>query len=258
MLATSATWAGTEQKLNSELKKKYGITALDAFISKVYGYFHKRGTVWIIFKLASRLLFSVAAKKYKSVSHFDYGNLERYFCESEFGFPVGKYSYGISQFFRLRINIETIGAFCSFAPNITITGSNHPLKYVTTHPFIYCKDFGRFIDRDNFALQDKKKNGKVTIGNDVWIGQNAVILPSVSIGNGAIVGAGAIVTKDVPDYAVVGGNPAKVIRYRFDEERIRTLNRMQWWDWDDEAIRARIGSFTDVDRFFTPDQLPAP
>jgi virginiamycin A acetyltransferase len=210
-----------------------------------------RGTVWRLFRFAASKFYMSAARKYKAVPHFDYGNLERYFCESEFGFSVGKYSYGISQFCKSKINIESIGAFCSFAPGITITGSNHPLHYITTHPFIYSKDFGHFIDEDYFALQDKTKNGKVVIGNDVWIGQNAVILPSVAIGNGAIVGAGAVVTKNVPDYAIVGGNPARVIRYRFSEEQIRLLKESKWWELDDEEIRARIDDFTDGDRFFS-------
>lgn len=237
--------------MKRDLIGKYEISSFDARIAKIYAYFHKRGTVWIAFRFVAYKLYQLAAKKYKTVPFFDYGNLERYYCESEFGFSVGKYSYGISQFCSSKINISSIGAFCSFAPGITITGSNHPLSYITTHPFIYNKGFGHFIDEEDLGLQDVKKNEKVVIGNDVWIGQNAIILPSVNIGNGAIVGAGAVVTKSVPDYAIVGGNPARVIRYRFAEEQIRVLNRIKWWEWKDEEIRARIGEFTDVEFFLS-------
>ena len=237
--------------MKKDLIERYGISSLDAWITKIYAYFYKRGRVWKLFRFSAYILYRSAAKKYKAVSHFDCGNLERYFCESEFGFTVGKYSYGTSQFCISKINIESIGAFCSFAPGITITGSNHPLQCITTHPFIYSKDLGNFIDQDDFALQNIEKNRKVVIGNDVWIGQNATILPSVSIGNGAVVGAGAVVTKDVPDYAIVGGNPARVIRYRFSEEQIRLLAESKWWEWDDAKIRARIDEFTDGERFFS-------
>lgn len=78
------------------------------------------------------------------------------------------------------------------------------------------------------------KNGKVTIGNDVWIGAGTIILPNIKIGNGVIIAAGAVVTKDIPDYAMVGGVPAKVIKYRFNPQEIEILNKVKWWNWSDE------------------------
>lgn len=96
----------------------------------------------------------------------------------------------------------------------------------------------------------KRKNGKVIIGNDVWIGTNVTILPSVTIGNGAIIEAGSVITKDIPDYAVVAGTPAKIIKYRFSEEEITLLNASQWWNWSDEAIKEHISEFSDKREFF--------
>jgi hypothetical protein len=118
---------------------------------------------------------------------------------------------------------------------------------ITTHPMLYrekeritsvCIPVG-VIDQHGGEIADYyriTKNGKITIGNDVWIGARAMILPSVKIGNGAIIAAGAVVTKDVPDCAVVGGVPAKIIKYRFSAEEIAILNEVCWWDWPDEKL----------------------
>ncbi|HGD3650807.1 TPA: CatB-related O-acetyltransferase [Streptococcus agalactiae] len=167
----------------------------------------------------------------------------------KYGFSVGKYTYGYQQFFYEGVNLKEIGAFCSIAQNVTITGMNHPTDHITTNPFIYYKSRG-FINEDRADLIDEKKNGKVIIGNDVWIGTNVTILPSVTIGNGAIIGAGSVITKDIPDYAVVAGKPAKIIKYRFSEEEITLLNASQWWNWSDEAIKEHISEFSDKKEFF--------
>jgi virginiamycin A acetyltransferase len=87
---------------------------------------------------------------------------------------------------------------------------------------------------------------RITIGNDVWIGARAVILDGITIGDGAIVGACAVVTKDVPPYAVVAGVPARVIRYRFSEKKIRTLLELQWWEWSPEEIKARLAELNSI------------
>ncbi|HDZ8876661.1 hypothetical protein J4G66_16215 [Aeromonas dhakensis] len=94
-------------------------------------------------------------------------------------------------------------------------------------------------------------NQKIKIGNDVWIGANAIILPGVTIGDGAVVGAGAVVTRDVPDYAIVVGVPAKVIRQRFNKKQISILKRICWWDWDDEQIQEKAGLIKNPDLFFS-------
>ena len=126
---------------------------------------------------------------------------------------------------------------------------NHPTSYITTNPFIYYKSRG-IVTEDRLDLIDKEKNKKVIIGNDVWIGENVTLLPSVKIGNGAIISAGSIVTKDVPDYAIVGGVPAKIIKYRFSKEEIKILNDIKWWEWPNEKIKQNINYFTSNEEFF--------
>lgn len=95
---------------------------------------------------------------------------------------------------------------------------------------------------------DTVSYGKLTIGNDVWIGQYAVILPSCDyIGDGAVIGAGSIVTKNVPDYAIVAGNPAKVIKYRFSDEQIEQLKEIKWWDWDVDFLKQNAAALSEFD-----------
>lgn len=90
---------------------------------------------------------------------------------------------------------------------------------------------------------------KTILANDIWIGANAIIPGGIRIGTGAIVAAGAVVVKDVPPYAIVGGNPAKIIRYRFSEEQIKALLESEWWDWPIEKIRQHIDGFSDIEKF---------
>ncbi|MBI5569401.1 MAG: CatB-related O-acetyltransferase [Desulfomonile tiedjei] len=172
----------------------------------------------------------------------------RYISQTHFGFSVGKYTYGHSQFWHAGVYLRSIGAFTSLAPNITITGMNHPTRFITTHPFIYYKSRG-FVEQDREGLVPSCKNRGVTIGNDVWIGQNVVILPSIRIDDGVIIGAGSVVTRDCPPYAIVSGNPAKVVTFRFRPDQIETLLRIKWWEWEDNRIRCNIKYFTDVDEF---------
>lgn len=125
-----------------------------------------------------------------------------------------------------------MGAFCSIAGNVTIIlGGNHRSDWVTTYPFPALWDCARHINGHPAT------KGDVVIGNDVWIGERATILSGVRIGNGAVIGACAVVTKDVPPYAIVAGNPAKLVRYRFDAQGIAYLQSLAWWDWPDEKIK---------------------
>ena len=157
---------------------------------------------------------------------------------------IGKYTYGL---WGAEIAPKTkIGAFCSIAPNVKIGLMNHPMDYVSTHPFLYYKDRG-FVKED---IQIPQKSAPI-IGDDVWIGTNVVILPGVHIGQGAIIGAGAVVTKDVPPYACVGGVPAKLLKYRFPKETIEKLLKINWSQKDDEWIKNNIELFYDVDKFIS-------
>jgi virginiamycin A acetyltransferase len=128
----------------------------------------------------------------------------------------------------------TIGKFCMLASGIEfiMNGANHLSQAVSAYPFaIFGSDWGNSMDGKSYPTK-----GDTTIGNDVWIGYRACILPGVTIGDGAIIGSFALVTKDVPPYTIVGGNPAQPIRKRFDEETISCLLKLAWWNWPVELI----------------------
>lgn len=133
-----------------------------------------------------------------------------------------------------------IGKFCSIAcgTKFLFTSANHTLKSLSTYPFpIFFEEWG-LDGKDICDAWDNK--GDIVIGNDVWIGFEAVILSGVTIGDGAVIGSRAVVTKDVEPYTIVGGVPAKPIRKRFDEQTIEKLEKIGWWDWSEEQIRQNL------------------
>ena len=138
-----------------------------------------------------------------------------------------------------------IGKFCAIARGVefVMNGANHMLDCLSTYPFEIIDEF-KGLAR---PFANRGNRGDTVIGNDVWIGQNATILPGVHIGDGAIVGANAVVSKDVPAYAVVVGNPAVVKKYRFDEETIKLLLELKWWDKPVEEIKRIIPIITSKD-----------
>ncbi|MEA4894929.1 MAG: CatB-related O-acetyltransferase [Oscillospiraceae bacterium] len=130
-----------------------------------------------------------------------------------------------------------IGRFCSIAcgAKFLLTSANHTMNSLSTYPFpIFFEDWD--LDKKNVASAWDNK-GDIVVGNDVWIGYEAVVLSGVRIGDGAIIGARAVVTKEVPPFTIVGGVPAKEIKKRFDEETINKLQRIEWWNWPDHKIR---------------------
>ncbi len=136
----------------------------------------------------------------------------------------------------------TIGKFCSIAcgAKFIFNAANHALGSLSTYPFpIFFEEWGLSTDVDAIATA-WDNHGDIVVGNDVWIGYEAVILAGVTIGDGAIIGSRAVVTKDVPPYTIVGGVPARPIRKRFDDATIERLEALRWWDWDEEAIRRAI------------------
>lgn len=140
-----------------------------------------------------------------------------------------------------------IGKFCSIAcgAKFLFTSANHTLRSLSTYPFpIFFEEWE--LDAKNICEAWDNK-GDIVIGNDVWIGFEAVILSGVTIGDGAIIGTRAVVTKDVPPYTIVGGIPAKPIRKRFDDETISQLEALNWWDWDEETIRNNISAIQSGD-----------
>lgn len=133
-----------------------------------------------------------------------------------------------------------IGKFCSIAcgAKFIFNSANHTLSSISTYPFpIFFEEWGLNI-KDVAAAWDNK--GDIIIGNDVWIGYEAVIMAGVTVGDGAIIGTRAVVTKDVPPYTIVGGVPAKPIRKRFDNETLDELLKIRWWDWPEEKIAKNI------------------
>lgn len=147
---------------------------------------------------------------------------------------LGDYSYtGANSVLKQAI----VGKFCSISWNVSATGNVHNYEKISSHPFSQLKSFG-IVESDTIL-----DNKKINIGNDVWIAANVVILPGISIGDGAVIGGGSVVTKSVPPYAVVVGNPAKVIKYRFEDEIIDMLLQSKWWDFPQEIIRINRSLF---------------
>jgi len=159
-------------------------------------------------------------------------------------FDIGEYTYGIPLVIKPPGMKLKIGKFCSIAGGVTIQlGGNHPMDWVSTYPFSSFPRDWPGLNSFHYVRGEHPNIDRaveVTIGNDVWIGWGAHIMPGVIVGDGAVIGAKAVVTRDVEPYAIVAGNPARLIRKRFDEETIRKLLEIRWWDWPTEKIRKNL------------------
>jgi phosphonate metabolism protein (transferase hexapeptide repeat family) len=153
---------------------------------------------------------------------------------------MGDYSYVVND---SQMTYTTIGKFCSIAAMTRINPGNHPMQRATQAHFTYRASAyfeGEADDAEFFAW---RRSHRVHIGHDVWIGHGAIVLPGRSIGTGAVIAAGAIVTKDVPAYTIVAGNPARIVRRRFSEEIAGRLGKLAWWDWDHDKLREALPDF---------------
>lgn len=173
------------------------------------------------------------------------------------GSSMGRYSYCGHD---CQIANTEIGQFCSISDHVFIGGAEHPMDWVSTSPVF--QNMRHSGPRKRFAKFDLPKSKRTIIGNDVWIGHGVTIKQGITICDGAVVGSNALVTKDVPPYAVVGGVPSKVIKYRFSQEVIDRLEEIKWWNLPDEEITKRIDLFhiknptlEDINRYFPDNQV---
>jgi phosphonate metabolism protein (transferase hexapeptide repeat family) len=150
------------------------------------------------------------------------------------------YSYVVND---AQITYTTIGKFCSIAAMTRINPGNHPMHRASQAHFTYRASAYFPNESDEAGFFEWRRRHRVQIGHDVWIGHAAVVLPGRSVGTGAVVAAGAIVTKDVPAYTIVAGNPASVVRRRFSEDVTNQLAELGWWDWDHETLRKALPDF---------------
>lgn len=187
----------------------------------------RKCAIWLYIKAPSII---------KKIMRKLYGKNVKAECESEvlreiweryYGVKIGKYTYGcFNDSFPAG---TTVGKYCSISKGVKVLNADHPVSSVCLTPYFYNKSLG-------FDVKDVLRS-RLTIGNDVWIGYNAIILSKcTSIGNGAIIGAGSIVTQDVPPYAIAVGNPAKIIRYRFDKKTCEQIDATNWWEDNPEHL----------------------
>ena len=157
---------------------------------------------------------------------------------------IGRYTY--TCYDDEIVNCE-IGQFCSISDDVIIGGAEHPIDWGSTSPvFQNVKHSG---PKKRFSKHNFEGIARTVIGNDVWVGKRVIIKAGIKIGDGAVIGAGAVVTKDVPPYAVVAGVPGKVLKYRFDEETIAKLLKLKWWNLSDEELEKRADNINNVHAF---------
>ncbi|MDP3491525.1 MAG: CatB-related O-acetyltransferase [Hyphomonadaceae bacterium] len=170
---------------------------------------------------------------------FDNVQLRNFFSRN-YDIQIGLYSYGCFDRWRMPGPIR-IGRFCSFANTVRSAPNNHPMDALTTHPALYERSFG-VVDKDVEWLDPP-----LVVEDDVWVGHNVMILPGCKfIGRGAVIGAGAVVTKNVDRYAIMAGNPARKLRDRFSPELVEAVEASRWWEMDIEKLRRFVAEHRDL------------
>lgn len=147
-----------------------------------------------------------------------------------------------------QIIYSEIGKFSNIASYVRLNPGQHPMNRVSQHHMQYRKSMFSFGE-DDLDFFHWRREKKVIIGHDTWIGHNVVIMGGVSIGNGAVIGSSSVVTKDVPPFSIVVGNPARVIKYRFDEKTQNALEEIAWWNWSYEEIKQRLDDLKNIKQF---------
>jgi len=168
-------------------------------------------------------------------------------CES----VIDDYSYTGE---NCQVIYSDIGKFVNIASYVRLNPGQHPMHRVSQHHMLYRKEMFGFGE-DDHEFFDWRRSKRVLVGHDTWIGHNVTIMGGLSIENGAVIGSGAIVTHDIPAYAIAVGNPARVIRYRFDPYIIEALEQIQWWHWPHKKIADALEDFHDVEAFIQKYQV---
>lgn len=209
-------------------------------------------TLWLKYTIKNKRIESKYKKIYLKIDYMcqiyncEWGKYNRIFENCRLSnVSLGDFSFVAK---NTQIDTTSIGKFCSIGPDCRIGMAKHPSNtYVSTYPAFYSsgKQFPKtFADRDYF-----QEYIETEIGNDVWIGANVIIPGGIKIGDGAIIAAGAVVTKDVPEYTIVGGVPAKFIQYRFNKDEIEFLLREQWWNRDVDWLQNNFKLFHNIENY---------
>lgn len=210
-------------------------------------------------------IFKIKGFRKKVKIHFSC-NLARN-CTFEGGNSIGKNtsfggSLGFGSYMGADCNISaTIGRYCCIGNMVRTPQGNHPTHtWVSMHPSFFSTDkqanftYSKTKQYEEHTYADKQRKTAIVVGNDVWIGDNAMILAGVTIGDGAVIAAGAVVTKDVPPYSVVAGVPAKIKKYRFSEDQIKELLDIKWWDRPQEWISSNAELFRNINDFINNEK----
>ena len=200
------------------------------------------------------LNFFNSKKRFKPISFFSFWDKETQIDDRIYLGATARLSNSkVGKYTRIKpgcvIKNADIGNFCSIANDVIIGPGQHPTKFISTNSIFYKPGITDYFASDI----DFEEEPRITIGNDVWIGNGALIMDGITIGNGAVIASRAVVTKDVEPYAIVGGVPAKTLKFRFNDDVIKALESTKWWLLDDDKIKKILPIFTDCD--LTADKI---